>query len=342
MLVDRAEYFFVIQNKHLKEITFINQNNRRWQEYQAWLNNPGRLSPDELGDMYIQSTDELSYARCFFPESKTTEFLNGLAAAFHGELYSNKRVDRREFFRFFKRDLPELMYRARKELLLSFVIFLVAFVAGVFSAFQDESYIRAVLGDQYVNMTLDNISKDDPMAVYKSGSQFGSFIMILLNNIKVALITYVFGLLISFGAMAVVFSNGTMIGAFMSMFYIYGGFTESLLTVWMHGAIEICTLIISGCAGIHMSKGLLFPGTYRRKTAFIRTARESGKIMLGVIPFITIAAFIEGFFTRHTEWSDVLRAIFITASFAFMIFYFFVFPLILHRRNKPTYEQGRN
>ncbi len=324
----------------LKEITFINQNNRRWLQYQSMLNNPGRLSPDELGDMYIQITDDLSYARCFFPESKTTEFLNGLAAGFHVALYSNKRIDKSDFWSFFKTDLPDLMYRVRKELLISFVIFLVAFVAGVFSAFQDELYIRAVLGDHYVNMTLHNISVGDPMAVYKSDSQFGSFLMILINNIKVALVTYVFGLLLSFGAMAVVFNNGTMIGAFMSLFYIYGGFTESLLTVWMHGAIEICTLVISGCAGIHMSKGLLFPGTYKRKTAFVRSARESGKIMMGVIPFIFIAAFIEGFFTRHTEWSDVFRAVFIIISFAFMLFYFFIFPMIRHRKIQTDEKRG--
>ncbi|MPM10306.1 hypothetical protein SDC9_56635 [bioreactor metagenome] len=318
----------------MKEITFINQNSSRWNEYQIRLSDPGRLSPDELGDMFIHITDDLSYARCFFPQSSTTEFLNGLAARFHNEIYENKHIDKREFLGFFRKELPLLMYNARKELLVSFVIFVVAFTAGVFSAFQDESYIRAVLGDGYVNMTLENIRNGDPMAVYKSDSQMGSFILILINNIKVALITYVFGIFLSFGAMVIVFNNGTMIGAFVSLFYIYGGFTESLLSVWMHGTIEICTLVISGCAGIHMGKGFLFPGTFKRKTAFIKTARESGRILLGVIPFIAIAAFIEGFFTRHTEWSDVFQVVFIFSTLLLMVFYFVIYPVIKYNQER--------
>ncbi len=324
----------------MREITFINQNNQRWGEFQKKLANPDSVSPDELGEMYISITDDLSYARCFFPESKTTEFLNGLAARFHQALYTNQRPGSRAFIRFWIDELPSIMYRARFELAMAFAIFAVAFIAGVFSSFHDESYIRAVLGDHYVNMTLENISSDDPMGVYKSGSSMGAFIMILFNNVKVALITYVFGLFLGFGAMVVVFNNGTMIGAFLSLFYIFGGFSESMLTVWMHGAVEVCTLIISGCGGILLGKGLLFPGTYTRRQSFVRAARESGKIMIGVIPFIVFAAFVEGFFTRHTEWHDAFRASFILISLAAMIGYFFVYPMIRFHRKSTAYEES--
>lgn len=319
----------------MKEVTFVNRNRKRWIEFENKLNRSDQLSPDEIGDIYVHVTDDLSFARCYFPDSKTTEFLNGLAARFHRVLYTSKRLDKKSFRDFWLHDLPEVMYRSRKTLLLSFVIFVVAFTAGVFSSFEDESYIRAVLGDHYVNMTLENIRNNDPMGVYKSGGAMESFIYILFNNIKVSIITYVFGLIIGMGAMAVVFNNGTMIGAFISLFMIYGGFHESMLTVWMHGAIEVCTLIISGCAGILMGSGLLFPGTYTRRQSFLKTARDSSRIMMGVIPFIAIAAFIEGFVTRHTEWPDALRASFIALSLFFMIFYFALYPY-LRFRNKTT------
>ncbi len=320
--------------KKLKEITFINQNRQRWQEFQHKLASPDSLSPDEMGEMYIYISDDLAYSRCYFPESKTTEFLNGLTARFHNTIYSNRRIEKNAFMNFWKSELPELMWNARYELLLAFSIFVVAFLAGVFSAFFDQSYIRSVLGDAYVNKTLHNIGSGDPMNIYKSGSSMGSFIYILFNNIKVALLTYALGMLLSFGAMSVVFSNGTMIGAFMSLFWIYGGFRESIFTVWMHGAVEISTLIISGCAGILLGKGFLFPATYNRRQSFIRSARQSGKILLGVMPFITFAAFIEGFVTRHTEWPEIVRGAFILFSLLFMVWYFFVYPWMLHHRQK--------
>lgn len=325
----------------VKEITFINQNRQRWQEFQSKLASSDSLSPDELGEMYIYITDDLAYSRCYFPDSKTTEFLNSLTARFHNTLYSNKRIEKKVFWDFWTTELPELMWNARFELLLAFSIFVIAFVAGAFSALFDQSYIRAVLGDGYVNKTLHNINSGDPMNIYKSGGSMGMFVVILFNNIKVALFTYALGMLLSFGAMSVVFSNGTMIGAFMSLFWIYGGFRESILTVWMHGAIEISTLIISGCAGILLGKGFLFPGTLRRRQSFVRSARQSGKILLGVLPFITIAAFIEGFITRHTEWPEILRATFILFSLLFMCWYFFVYPWMLHLRTSKNIANGK-
>jgi hypothetical protein len=46
-------------------------------------------------------------------------------------------------------------------------------------------FVRMYFGDGYVNETLDNIKDGNPVAIYKSGSNWASFIGITLNNIKV-------------------------------------------------------------------------------------------------------------------------------------------------------------
>jgi hypothetical protein len=47
---------------------------------------------------------------------------------------------------------------------------------------------------------------------------------------------------------------------------------------------------------------------------------------MGVVPITFLAAFIEGFLTRHTDIPDPVRFVFILLSFAFILLYFFYYP----------------
>ncbi|MEJ7677794.1 MAG: hypothetical protein WKG06_07990 [Segetibacter sp.] len=54
---------------------------------------------------------------------------------------------------------------------------------GAISAKYDESFIRLILGESYVNMTNENIEKGDPFGVYKSNGPLNMFFAIAFNNI---------------------------------------------------------------------------------------------------------------------------------------------------------------
>jgi uncharacterized membrane protein SpoIIM required for sporulation len=222
--------------------------------------------------------------------------------------------------------LPILFYDARKDFRLSFLVFLGAFLIGLFSTMMDSEFPRIILGNDYVDMTIENIKKGDPMAVYKDQGQFGMSVGITLNNLFVAFLTFVMGVFAAIGAIGILIKNGIMVGAFQFFFYKQGVFLESFLTIWMHGTLEIAAIIIAGGAGITMGKGLVFPGTLTRLKSFQITARRGLKIMIGLIPIFIIAGFIEGYITRHTEAPDALRAFFIFACLAFVLWYFIWFP----------------
>ena len=70
---------------------------------------------------------------------------------------------------------------------------------GALSAANDDSFVRLILGDHYVNMTLENIENGDPVAVYKSGSNWGGFIAITLNSLYVGIQSFVYGIFGGFG-----------------------------------------------------------------------------------------------------------------------------------------------
>ena len=115
-----------------------------------------------------------------------------------------------------------------------------------------------------------------------------------------------------------------------------GLFRESLLTIWIHGALEISSIVIAGGAGLTMGSGLLFPGTLTRLQSFGRSARRGLKIMLGTVPLFIVAGFLEGYVTRHTELPDALRFALILLSFGFIVWYYVIYPRVVAARPAPV------
>ncbi|MCG8701552.1 MAG: stage II sporulation protein M, partial [Bacteroidales bacterium] len=189
-----------------------------------------------------------------------------------------------------------------------------------------------ILGDRYVNMTLENIHNDDPMAVYKESGQGIMFLQITYNNILVSLRTFIFGLFFGIGSLLSMLHNGIMVGTFQYFFVEKGLFRESALTIWQHGTLEIASIIIAGGAGLVLGKGLIFPGTYTRFQALRISARRGIKIMIGIIPIFILAAFIESYFTRHTDIGDFFRVLSILLSLTFVVGYFVIYPWMVSRR----------
>jgi len=75
------------------------------------------------------------------------------------------------------------------------------------------------MGDAYVNMTLENIANDDPMAVYKKASETDMFLGITINNIRVSLMAFSFGVLAGVGTVFLIMQNAIMLGSFQYFFY---------------------------------------------------------------------------------------------------------------------------
>src|SRR3546814_364702 len=167
------------------------------------------------------------------------------------------------------------------------------------------------------------------------------FLYIAFNNIKVSFLAFVAGVLFSFGTVWVLFQNGVMLGAFQFFFYQKGLLLTSVLSIWIHGTLEISAIIIAGSAGLVMGNSLLFPGTWSRLESFRRGARRGLKIVIGLVPVFITAALLEGFVTSHTDMPLWLSVSIITCSGAFLLYYFVLYPLILrtsfaNEENQPT------
>ncbi len=309
----------------MKETRFIAQNKEKWLESETLLKSPVK-DPEKLSNLFTQVVDDLSYSRTYYQNRSVRVYLNKIAREYFSIIYSNRKDKKNQFRLFWMDELPQIILFSKKQMLISLIVFLMAACIGVFSSLKDPQFASTILGESYVSMTKENIEKGDPMAVYKKGHQVDMFLGITFNNLMVAFRTYVFGVFLAIGTLAILLYNGIMVGCFQFFFIERGLAAESALTIWLHGTLEISSIILAGGAGLTLGSGLIFPGTYSRLQAFQLSAMRSLKLMLGITPIFVLAAIIESFLTRYTEVPDILRFFLILLSASFIIGYFVLYP----------------
>ena len=162
----------------MREAVFVKQRSKQWKEIEDYLSKTGKKDPDVLGEHFIILTDDLAFARTQYPKSHATQYLNAIASKAHHQIYVNKKEKQNRIITFWKTELPLVMYEARKELLIAFIIFSLSIVIGAISSANDATFARLIMGDGYIDMTLENIENGDPMGVYKSMGQLPMFFMI--------------------------------------------------------------------------------------------------------------------------------------------------------------------
>lgn len=314
----------------MREPLFLKNNKDKWLEFEENLfgAHSETTDPDELANLYIQVTDDLAYSRTFYPHSKVVKYLNGLAARTHILIYKNKKSNR-SLKEFIRHDLPLAFYRGRLYLLVAFLVFVGSCLAGWFSTLADPETANLFLGDGYVEMTLENIKNGDPTGVYKDDDALSMFQRIAINNIYVSFRVFVFGLMFMFGAIRELFINGFMVGTFLALFYNHNSFADAFPVVMIHGTLELSAIAIAGAAGMYLAGGFMFPGTYTRMESFRRAAKESAKMMIGLVPVFTVAAFLESYVTRHSGMPLILKLLILGLSAAYIVYYYVILPHLL-------------
>jgi uncharacterized membrane protein SpoIIM required for sporulation len=314
----------------LREALFIKKNRERWLRAQ----HQPATDPDEMAADFIQLLDDLAYAKTFYPSGRVTDYINSQASRIYLDIYRNRKEETNRILRFWKNELPLVIRRHHRVLLFTFFFFLVFFSIGFFTAMKDPAIPASILGDDYVEMTQDNIDAGNPFGVYEQGNAFMSWIALMIHNMRVDFLVFVSGIFFGVPALIIEAKNAVMVGVFDQFFAVRGLGVDFWLVVFVHGTIEMTALILSTAAGVILGKSFLFPGTHRRIDSFRQGAKDGVKIMVGVIPLTALAAFFEGFITRLYNDISILTTLVFGLSVLFVIWYFIIWPIRLGRSRK--------
>ena len=275
----------------MREVAFIKQNKEKWLAIEEAIFGKAKKNPDEIANLYIHLVNDLSYAQSYYPKSKTVVYLNYLASQIYQKIYKTKRAETNRIPYFFKTEVPLIIYQYRRYLIYAFALFFATVALGVVSAKYDSNFVRLILGDSYVNQTLENIKNGNPVAIYKSGSNWGSFIGITINNLSVGAKCYMYGIFGGIGTFYIFLQNSLMLGSFQYFFYEQGVFWKSVRGIWIHGSMEIFAIIIESAAGFILGASILFPRTYSRMNSFKIGFKTIGLIFLFTFPFTFSSVF---------------------------------------------------
>jgi uncharacterized membrane protein SpoIIM required for sporulation len=314
----------------MRESTFIFRNKTRWESVESGE----EKSSDELADDFVELVSDLSYAKTNYPSSQLTAYLNSLSSRLYKRIFLGFKQDSNPLAIFWKKDFPLLLGHRKYVLWFATGLFLTFCVLGYICSIVEENFVIGILGNEYVNMTSQNISEGKPFGVYESESPLLMFMKILTNNLIVGLLVFASGILLGLGSVYYTFTNGIMIGAFFSLFILQGLGLDAIFVIMLHGTFELMGLILECTAGLILGLSFLFPKTLSRKRAFMTGLSESARIYIGAVPFTFMAAVIESFVTylgrggiqgSSPALLIPLGFVFI-ASWVVVIWYFYIYP----------------
>jgi uncharacterized membrane protein SpoIIM required for sporulation len=317
----------------MREVAFIAQNKQYWLNVEQIITGKSSVTSDDLVDTYNKLLNDLSFAKTYYPKSKLVFYLNYLTAQLHLTLYKKRRYSFKRVIDFFKIEVPLLSFQYRKFIYFAFALFFVLVGIGVLSAIQDEPFVRYVLGDAYVDQTMSNIENGNPVSIYKSGSDYGMFIGIAFNNLRVGAMMYFYGMLLGLGTFYILFQNSMMLGAFQTMFFLNGVLLKSVQGIWIHGSMEIFGMVIEAAMGFALAASFIFPQTYSRLASFKIGFKNTFKVYLSTVPFTIFAAFLEGYVTRFAiEMGAIAAFSIILITLGFITYYYILYPIIINKR----------
>lgn len=318
----------------MREVAFIKQNKEKWLGIEQVIDGKSKKNPDELSSLYINLVNDLSFAQTYYPKSKITIYLNNLSALIFQKIYKTKRAEKNCFLSFFSVEVPLLVHHYRRFLFYAFGFFIIFTLIGFVSAYYDKEFVKIILGEDYVNKTIENIKKGNAVGVYQQGSNWGSAIAITFNNLGVGAKLFVYGIFGGIGTLYILLQNCIMLGSFQYFFHEHGALKDSAKGIWLHGVFEIFSMVVETMAGLILGASVLFPKTYSRFNSFKLGFKDAFKIFLSTIPFTVVAGLIEGYITRYAlKMPGILNTILIFGTLSFIGFYYFIYPYIVAKKN---------
>ena len=259
----------------------------------------GALSGGELrefGLLYRQIAADLSAVRSDRASSTLEEYLNQLLSRAHNRIYSGRKSGLGSVVRFMTWEYPRIFRRLFPYVLVSFLIFLAGAALGTLLALSRPRFMRIFLGPA-MQQTID---RHEMWTHSLLSMQPQASSAILTNNITVCFATYAGGILGTVGSIYLLFKNGLLMGVIATACARARMGLDLLSFVSAHGALELPSIFIAGGAGLRLGAGLLFPGMLRRRDSLVQGARESIRLLAGVVPLLFVAGILEAFLSPST------------------------------------------
>lgn len=245
----------------------------------------------ELGSLYRAATSDLAIARRDFARDIVTERLNDLVAASHALVYSEAPAGGRRFRRFVVHEVPATV---RALLPYTGVAFAVMMLPALLS------YLAGVVAPEIAATALPEDVKRE-LAARRPGSEIPlearpiAGPLIIVNNVRVAVVAFAGGLTGGVLTIFVLVLNGASLGATFAVLHGSEGAGALLEFVLAHGFLELSAIFLSAGAGLRIGWAMLHPGELTRRDSLRVAGEQAVRVVVLCVAALGVAGLIEAF-----------------------------------------------
>jgi len=284
---------------------------------------PGDL--ERLPALYRAALSALSVTRAFALDANLRDYLESLSARAYFLVYANKSSVWVLFVDFLRRDFPCTFRRSARLLLVAAALLLLGALCGFTLTWQNpESYYAFVPEGLAQGRTPAATTEALRKVLYDRGADGDillAFAMALFtHNAQVGLLAAGLGFVAGLPTALLLFTNGTILGAFGALYDQRGLGPELWAWILPHGITELLSLVVCGAAGLGVAASLLFPGRVTRLDSLKQRGRDVACLVVGAVGMDLVAGLIEGIF-RQSVQDPTVRLTFAASSAVAWVLY---------------------
>ncbi len=298
------------------ENDFLAQNREKWIELERLLDKKKKKFEDfeQIGRLYQEATEDLSYAQTHFPGSRIEEFLNSLVRKCHLLFQTRKKPRIKGAIDFLAKGFAKMLTDLRIPIAVSGLIFVVSIAT---------SFIMVTNNVELAQMFLDQSSYEMALRDLENRREFGNFddipeevriplsVHLWIHNSRVSLLVFVLGITFGIGTLYILIVNGFMLGSLMAVYFMNGHFLDFFSLIMVHGSVELTAIAIAGGAGFSLAGAILNPARQTRIDRIKFVAKRALKCFIGVVIMLLWAGLLEGLITplKLPIWIRLLIAV---------------------------------
>lgn len=186
---------------------------------------------------------------------------------------------------------------------MTLLLFFTTLLIGWYIAVHYPQYVLTILDQGILERVLNQERWFDELN--KSPLLGASYIA--YNNISVSIKCFAGGALLGLGGILLLFYNGLVIGCLVGYCYM-NNFDEPLVKFMIaHGPLELSIVVAAVFASLLYGRVFYMRPYKGFSKRFSIAARQAGIVLLGILPWLIFAGFIEGFVSPSPHFSPMFK-----------------------------------
>jgi len=287
-----------------------------------------RISDEDLLDLpvlYRKAASSLAVARSTVLDAATLAYLEGLVRRAWFQVYGPRMGFGGWLRRFLGGEWSRAVRAIGPEIGLALALMLAGTLVGWLLVSQDSEWFFALVPEEMAGVRqpgADAAALRASLSGTEEASGLGMFAAYLFsNNTGVCIMAFALGFAFGIPTMLLVVHNMTLLGALLVVFSEAGLTLEFAAWLSVHGTTELTAILLSGAAGLHIGRAMVFPGERSVRAAAAAAGRRAAQVMAGVVLMLVTAGLLEGY-VRQLVTGAGLRAAIGAAMLAFWVGYF--------------------